>query len=64
MITTSGRSAAPAAARLRPADLAALASVGLRTTRDCGGRNMTSGNTASFRGTTPIQPPTASHGHK
>jgi putative ABC transport system permease protein len=31
MTTTSGRSAAPAAARLRPADLATLASVGLRT---------------------------------
>jgi putative ABC transport system permease protein len=31
MTTTSGRPAAPAAARLRPSDLAALASVGLRT---------------------------------
>ncbi len=31
MITTSRRPATPAAARLRPADLAALASIGLRT---------------------------------
>ena len=31
MTTTSPRPAAPPAARLRPADLAALASVGLRT---------------------------------
>ena len=31
MTTTSPRSAAPSAARLRPADLAALASIGLRT---------------------------------
>ncbi|HEU5387197.1 MAG TPA: ABC transporter permease [Streptosporangiaceae bacterium] len=31
MTTTSGRPAAPAVARLRPSDLAALASVGLRT---------------------------------
>jgi putative ABC transport system permease protein len=33
MTTTSPRSAAPAAARLRPSDLAALASIGLRTRR-------------------------------
>jgi len=33
MTTTSGRPAAPAAARLRPGDLAALASIGLRTRR-------------------------------
>src|ERR1700727_4115780 len=31
MTATSGRSAVPAAARLRPGDLAALASIGLRT---------------------------------
>src|SRR5271154_1239324 len=31
MTTTSGRPATPAAARLRPADLAGLASIGLRT---------------------------------
>jgi putative ABC transport system permease protein len=33
MTTTSGRPAAPAAARLRPGDLATLASIGLRTRR-------------------------------
>ena len=39
MTTTSARPAAPAAARLRPGDLAALASIGLRTRKLRAGRS-------------------------